>query len=395
MNLKNITVVAVVGVSVSGCVSNPPKTEVLSSKFTQDFHLPAMPVDQHYIGTPWSKKFGGAIKNRVPHNIDVVKERSTDGIHAELTNGISASLGLKAMGGSTNMLSGEMSDSTSNKAEGLELISPRSPAEIEYKPGVLYVSEALRLKNYKLSAETVREVGVGLSLPGSGVSAGLGGGGRGASGETGKGLVVAYKLRKVTEGSLQENEDRVKLTAKGSTHLSSSLGDFEKVRIRSKIKRIKNGSGEDFTQFDGLAWACDVSDVDMDSLRAAVILSVETRNDRNQTARHNYAVPMNQGKECDSFGALDTGGKCVFEKCQFPYVAEIDNGLDPVTDKLYQRHLYIDISDATLSNSGREVLFDGEAALKTRMFDVEIVKNPNVEQEIKNSKQRMKQASKS
>ena len=263
MRIRKIdfVVIAAMGSLLTGCVSNPPKTEVLSSKFTKDFHLPAMPVDKHYIGTPWSKKFGGAIKNREPADIRVSRERSTNSIHTELSKGISASLGLKYMGGGNNLASARFTDGSLNKAEGLTIITPKSPADIEYKPNIIYVSEALRLKNYKLTAEKERSLGLSASLPGSGVSAGIGGGGRGRSGEAGQGLVVAYKLRQLTPGSLRESEDQQKLPpVRGSTHLKSSLGDFEPVRVKAQLKTITDPKHENFKNYtsNGLVWACEM-----------------------------------------------------------------------------------------------------------------------------------------
>jgi hypothetical protein len=105
--------------------------------------------------------------------------------------------------------------------EGVEIISPVSLADISFEPNVPYITEALRLANFRLQSERAFQVGVGGSanVPVGTVSAGAEIGTRGRSGLEGEGLVVAYKLHRIDPKTYTKTES-------GSQRLELQVLDF-------------------------------------------------------------------------------------------------------------------------------------------------------------------------
>lgn len=223
---------------LAGCTAKPAMKghqAKIGAVMGKEYHIPKRPVDRHFIGHAWSKQFG-PIDNPLADEILVKKERSLDSIKQNFAINAGIGLGGQTIAGPVGEVGVEGGSAKRTKLEGVEIISPISLADIPFEPKVPYVTEALRLKNFKLKTDKSGKAGINVSagtLAGTGsASANIGTGSQ--TGTAGTGLVVAYKLHMIHPKSYKAVES-------GSRPLPLNKAiEFpeSKLVVKAKLKKL-------------------------------------------------------------------------------------------------------------------------------------------------------------
>ena len=145
----------------SGCVGTmgtamKSHQDAIGSVMEEEYIVPQKPIDRHFIGCAWSKQFG-PIEDPLVSDILVRKERSFNDITQDFAYKTGFGLGGQTIPGPK--AEAGISGSSQKKAQlgGVEIITPVSLADIPFEPEVPYVTEALRLANFKLKEKKSSE----------------------------------------------------------------------------------------------------------------------------------------------------------------------------------------------------------------------------------------------
>ena len=129
---------------------------------TEDgYFAPPKPVDRNYIGYAWSRQFG-PVEDATAPDIRVKKERSLNNVLQEQAYNRGISLGGESTLGLSATIGAQSGGEALSKLSGLEIISAVSLADIPFEPNVPYVTEALRLANFRIKQEKGAKAGVGV-----------------------------------------------------------------------------------------------------------------------------------------------------------------------------------------------------------------------------------------
>jgi len=345
----------------AGCVSTGGSAakhhqEIMGKVAGKEYHIPKRPVDRHYIGAPWSKQFG-PIENANAREIRVKKERSLNSIQQDFAFNAGVGLGGQFLAGPQAEIGIEGGSVDKSKLEGVEIISPVSLADIPFEPKVPYVTEALRLKNFKLKSDKSSKAGVNVSanveVATASVSAEVGS--RGKTGTEGEGLVVAYKLHMIDKKSYEKQESAMK-----SLPLKSAMEFPEaKIIVKAKLMTIEPGASKSLPR--NILWACDYAEAKSRNIIAAWIVSIKS---------------LDPGRKSLLIGFP---GYPAFEDCQ-SFSGVIYSAIDPLTDKILRQRINISIIDAELSDTLKPVEWDARISLVDESFNIKVVPPPRPQQ---------------
>ncbi len=337
---------------LAGCTAKPAMKghqAKIGAVMGKEYHIPKRPVDRHFIGHAWSKQFG-PIDNPLADEILVKKERSLDSIKQNFAINAGIGLGGQTIAGPMGEVGVEGGSAKRTKLEGVEIISPISLADIPFEPKVPYVTEALRLKNFKLKTDKSGKAGVNVSagtLAGTGsASAQIGTGSQ--TGTEGTGLVVAYKLHMIHPKSYKAVES-------GSRPLPLNKAiEFpeSKLVVNATLKKIEPGAKKSLTR--NILWACELAEAKSRNIIAAWIVNIKSLDPRRKSL------------------SIGFSGYPHFEDCQ-NYSGVIFSRIDPVTDKIHRQKINITVIDAELSGSLETTQWDARISFVEESFNIKLV----------------------
>lgn len=318
---------------------------------TEDgYFVPPKPVDRSYIGYAWSRQFGPVEDASAP-DIRVRKERSLNNVLQDQAYRRGIALGGESTIGPTATIGAQSSGEAKSGLSGLEIISAVSLADIPFEPNVPYVTEALRLANFRIRQEQETKVGVGVTLKGptagGTLSAETGGVGRSAS--EGDGLVVGYKLHRIDMGSYVKRDSGSFPLELGKT---VDLTGSELV-VKARLEVIGPGEGKSLPR--SLLWACSRADALSRDVVAAWVVDIRSTDPKRRSLT--IAFP--------AFPRIDD--------CQH-YDGTIHARIDPATDRIIRQKLRLILLDAELSDSLKPKIFSAKVSLLEESFNVRLVR---------------------
>jgi hypothetical protein len=340
----------------AGCVGTVAETQKkgMAPIADEEYVVPKKPVDRHAIGWAWSKQFG-PVEDPNADEIQIKKEKSFNNVQREFAYNVGLGLGATSIEGVGAEAGIQRGKGDAAKLEGVEIISPVSLADIPFEPNIPYITEALRLINFRLLDEKSFQVGVGgaANVPVGTVAALAEFGTRGRNGLVGEGLVVAYKLHRIdlkTYAKAESGNQRLEL--------DRSL-DFPKanVIIKAKLQTIEPGAKKSLPR--SLLWSCPRAEATSRDMVAAWIVEIRPTDPK----RKSLAI---------AFPAFPK-----VEDCQ-NYQGTIFSRIDPLTDKIVRERINITIVDAEVSDAMRPKTWDVRVSLVNESFNVRVVKPSEV-----------------
>ncbi len=309
---------------LSACATNP--TVDIRSTIGQEYHVLKFPVKQHNIGSEWSKQFNATGKGALTDDkirIEKSLKRLDKGSANQIALGLAA-ITPSGLGGAAGI---EADLFKRLNMHDLQVIKPLAPGYIAFKPGKLYVGEALRLEGFALDAErklALEARATGSESPNKG-SATFGVSTGSSDGMGGEGLVIGYVLQAVEEGSYEKNE-------RGPAEISLApgrvpLGDSG-ISAVATYEAIVPGSGKGLPK--NLLWACKRAASRKETINAAWVVTVTVSGEERKTLK--IAFP--------AYPAMDDCSE---------YEGVIATGINSVTDKIERTRLMIALNRAELS----------------------------------------------
>lgn len=356
MRSCSITGVSVLlfAVLLSGCVGGTAVQSHVQSigEMTEDeYMITKRPVDRHYIGAEWSKQFG-PVPDPTQPEIRVKKERSFSGIQQDFAFKAGLAVGAQPIAapvaGEASIQGGKVEK---GRMEGLEIISPLNIADIPFEPGHLYITEALRLANFKVRNESKIGGGVGVSA-GSAVGSGVAAvelEAQSRKGTEGEGLVVAYRLQSIDADSYKKQDGGLLPLTLGKAADISSAGSIVKARLQS----IEPGSGRSLPRT--VLWACAKADAQSRDMLAAWLVEVKPLDPKRRPLT--IAFP--------AFPAI--------EECQ-TYSGVIFSRIDPTTDRIIRQKVGVTLVDAEVTDTLQPKNFDARVSVIEESFKIRTVK---------------------
>jgi len=197
------------------------------------------------------------------------------------------------------------------KLAGLEIISPVTFADIPFEPDIPYVTEALRLANFKISDEKSNTASLGL---GAGHAIGTATsvastGSQARRGTEGDGLVVAYKLQKIDRSSY-ERKDSGALPLELDKSLDLPAANLV---LKTRLQTIEPGSGQSLPR--SILWACQKADALSRNMVSAWVIDIKSIDPKRKSLTIGFpALPRIE--DCQGFSQV------------------IYSRIDPRTDKI-------------------------------------------------------------
>ena len=340
---------------LAGCVSTGGTAIETHKKglegLTENEYVPAKkPIDRHFIGAAWSRQFG-PIDEPGAEEIRVRKERSFNNVQQDFAYNLGFALGATpTVVPAKGEFSAQGSSIEKSKLEGLEVITPVSLADIPFEPDTLFVTEALRLANFKIKAEKENSVslsgGVGNAIGRANAVADAGSQGRRAT--EGEGLVVAYKLAKIDSRTYEKKE-----TSSLPLLLEQPL-DLPGTGLiaRARLLTIEPGSGKSLPR--NIMWACPRADAQSRNVVAAWIVDIKSTDPK----RKSLTI---------GFPALPRIDDC--QGISRPILAR----LDPRTDRIVRQKLNLVLIDADVTDFLQPKSFDARLTLVDESFKLQNV----------------------
>jgi hypothetical protein len=355
--------------ALTGCVTAGPGAleshqKSVGGVLEEEYFVPRKPVDRHYIGCAWSRQFG-PIDDPAAADIRTKKERSLNTVQQDFAY----SRGI-ALGGSTT--EGTGADVTLGgggvgkaKFEGVEVINPVALSDIAFEPDVFYVTEALRLANFRVrdektgKAELAGKAGGTLTnVLGTGKSVALGPKGAGGTigGEKasrtqteGEGLVVAYKLFTIDAASYRKTESgSLRLDLDRSVDIPSSG-----LIVKARLAVIEPGAGKSLPR--NLLWACPRAEARSRDVIAAWLVDVRSTDPKRKSLT--IAFPAHPAiEDCQSYGGI------LFSR------------IDPATDRIVRQKIILTLVDAEVGENLQPKSWDARVALLDESFNVRQVR---------------------
>jgi hypothetical protein len=356
---RGILLLAVL-VLLGGCVSTGGSAmdthkKGMSSITEEEYFVTKKPVDKAYIGAAWSKQFG-PIEDPATENIRTKKERSLSGIQQDFAYNLGIGLGGQLAAGPQAEVGAGGGSAERAKLSGLEIISPVTLADIPFEPKLSYVTEALRLANFKVSDEKSNKAGINVgagTLLGSGTAtAEVGTGAR--RGTEGDGLVVAYKLHVIDPKTyVKQDSGSVRLLLDG-------VVDFPKASMlaKTRLQLIDPGAGRSLPR--NILWACPRADARSRDMVAAWVVELKSTDPKRKAM--NIAFP--------AWPAI--------EDCQ-NYTGVIYSYIDPLTDKINRQKISILLVDAEVTDNLKPKKWEARVSLIDEAFNIRMVRPADLE----------------
>ena len=345
---------ALLGLALSGCVGGTAlqsHTETVGEMTEEEYMITKRPVDRHYIGAAWSKQFGPVVDPTQPE-VRVKKERSFSGIQQDFALKAGVAVGAQPIAapiaGEANLQGGKVQK---GRMEGLEIISPVNLADIPFEPDFNYITEALRLANFRIGKESSVGAGVGVS---AGSAAGTGTaaveiGAQSRKATEGEGLVVAYRLQTIAKDSYQKKDGGMMTLPLDKSLDIASAGSVVKARLQT----IEPGAGRSLPR--NVLWACPKADAQSRDMLAAWLVDVKPLDPKRKSLTIAFpAFPKID--ECQSYSGV------VFSK------------IDPLTDRIIRQKVGITVIDAEVTETLRAKTFDARVSVVEESFKIRTVK---------------------
>jgi len=354
--LKSRFLVLLLVFSISGCVvaTNALDThrDSINDVFEEDYVVLKKPVDRHYIGNAWSKQFGPIVDSSAD-DIRVRTERSLNNIQQDYAYNLGMQAGGVPVGTQgTSNIGVEAKGIDKSQLEGVEIIKPYSLADIPFKPKVAYVTEALRLANFKIKEEKAASLSAGFiptALTGGGAMSAAGSGGT-----EGSGLVVAYKLHAIDLKKYSRQE-----TGSHQLELDKTLDlPAAGVLAKARLRLIDPGAGRSLPR--NLLWACPQADAMSRNMVAAWVVDIKPRTAGKKSLAIGFpAYPVVEG--CDFYSGI------------------ISSEIDPVTDQIKRQVVDIVLIDAEVDDSMQPLEWDASISIVDEQFNIRTVKASEVD----------------
>jgi hypothetical protein len=342
-----------------GCATTPMETHKkgMESLTEKEYLIPKKPVDRHYIGCAWSKQFG-PVEDSAASDIRIKVERSFDAMQQNFAYNAGVSLGGQSIKGVT--LEGgqgtkgatveagiEGGKAKKSELENVQIISPVSLADIPFELNIPYITEALRLGNFKLKSEKTGKAGISAEV--SSIKGGIKGEIQGDAGTTGEGLVVAYKLHMIDPKTYAKQDSR-----SIALELDKTI-DFPRANlfVRSYLRTIEAGANKPLPR--NLLWSCDQADAKSKDMVAAWIIELRSKDPKRKSLQIAFpAFPKME--DCQNFSGV------------------IYSRIDPLTDKIIRQKININILEEELSDSLKPTKWEARVSLEDESFNIKLVK---------------------
>ena len=331
-----------------GCAVTPMETHKkgMESLTEKEYFIPKKPVDRHFIGCAWSRQFG-PVEDPTASDIRIKVERSFDTMQQNFAYNVGLSLGGRGTKGANVEAGVEGGKAKKSYLEDVQIISPISLADVPFELNLPYITEALRLGNFKLKSETAGKAGVSAAV--SSVKGGVKGAMEGGAGTSGEGLVVAYKLHMI-DPKTYTKEDSGRITLE----LDKTM-DFPGANlfVRSQLRVIAPGSNQPLPR--NLFWACDQADAKSKDMVAAWIIELRSKDPKRKSLQIAFpAFPKIE--DCQNFSGV------------------IYSRIDPLTDKIIRQKINIAIIQEELSDSLKPLKWEAQVSLVDESFNIKLVK---------------------
>jgi hypothetical protein len=331
-----------------GCATTPMETHKkgMESLTEKEYFIPQKPVDRHFIGCAWSKQFG-PVEDPTASDIRIKVERSFDSMQQNFAYAVGLSLGGRSSKG-TNVEAGvEGGKGKMSHLEDVQIISPVSLADVPFEVNIPYITEALRLGNFKLKSEMAGQAGVSAAV--SSVKGGIKGAMKGDASTTGDGLVVAYKLHMI-DPKTYTREDSGSVTLELDKTIDFRKGDLF---VRSYLRVIEPGSKQLLPR--NLLWTCDQADAKSKDMVAAWIIELRSEDPKRKPLEIAFpAFPKME--DCQNFSGV------------------IYARIDPLTDKIIRQKINISIIQEEISDSLKPLRWEAQVSLLDESFNIKLVK---------------------
>lgn len=351
-----VALTAVMGFS-SGCVSTggtamETHTKGMESVTEEEYVVTKKPVDRHYIGYVWSKQFGPVEDANNPEEIRIKKERSFKGVQQDFAFNVGLALGARPVAAPVMGEAGIQGGSVErSKLEGLEIITPVNIADIPFEPEYNYITEALRLNNFRIGDEKSNKASIGVTAGAAvGTATAVAEAGSSARrGTEGEGLVVAYRLQTIDKGSYVKKESGfVPLQLDKSVDLAAAS-----VVVKTRLQTIEPGAGKSLPR--NVLWSCAKANAMSRDMLAAWLVEVRPLDPKRKSLT--IAFP--------AFPKVD--------ECQ-NYNGVIFSRIDPLTDRIIRQKIGITVIDADVTDMLRPKAFDARVAVTDESFKIKTVK---------------------
>jgi len=340
-----------------GCATTPMETHKkgMESLTEKEYFIPKKPVDRHFIGCAWSRQFG-PVEDPTASDIRIKVERSFDTMQQNFAYSVGVSLGGQSTKKATVEAGVEGGKARKSSLEDVQIISPVSLADVPFELNIPYITEALRLGNFKLKSETAGKAGVSAAV--SSVKGGVKGAIEGAADTSGEGLVVAYKLHMIDPKTYtKEDSGRIGIEL-------DKIIDFPRTNlfVGSYLKVIAPGSNQPLPR--NLLWACDQADAKSKDMVAAWIIELRSKDPKRKSLQIAFpAFPKIE--DCQNFSGV------------------IYSRIDPLTDKIIRQKINIAIIQEELSDSLKPLKWGAQVSLVDESFNIKLVKQDDLGKELK------------
>ena len=358
--LPLLAVLFLAAILTAGCAAPEIKASDAHRKglepLTEDgYFAPPKPVDRTYIGYAWSRQFG-PVEDATAPDIRVKKERSLNNVLQEQSYKRGISLGGESTSGQSATIGAQSGGEAQSRLSGLEIISAVSLAEISFEPNVPYITEALRLANFRIREEKGTKVGVGVGSKGSSgsgiFSAETGGVGRSAS--EGDGLVIGYKLHMIDMATYQKRDSgSIPLVLEKTVDLTGS-----DLIVKARLEVIEPGGGKSLPR--NLLWACPRADAVSRNMVATWLVDIRSTDPGRKSLT--VAFPAHPRiNDCQHYGGT------------------ILARIDPATDRIVRQKIRLTLLDAELSDALIPKTFTARVSLLEESFNIRLVRPGDLE----------------
>jgi hypothetical protein len=354
--LYAVLLAAVTSLVISGCVSTGGSAmdthkKGMESVTEEEYVVPKKPVDRHSIGCAWSKQFG-AVEDPGVADIRIKKEKSFSGVQQDFAYSRGIALGgtpsVAPVQAEVGFQGGSVEKS---RLSGLEIITPVNIGDVPFEPNIPYITEALRLANFKISDEKSNKAqisaGVG-SVAGNAVATAEVGS-QARRGTEGDGLVVAYKLHKIDMDTYKKQDTgSMKLELNKSEEKSGMI-------VRAKLQAIEPGASKSLPR--NLVWACARADAMSRDMVAAWFVELKSTDPKRKSLT--IAFPAHpKVDDCSNYSSV------IFSR------------INPVTDKIERQKITVTVIDAEVTDTLKPQSWDARASLVDESFKIRPV-NPS------------------
>ena len=335
-----------------GCAVTPMETHKkgMESLTEKEYFIPKKPVDRHFIGCAWSKQFG-PVEDPAASDIRIKAERSFNTMQQNFAYNVGLSLGGRSTKEAVVEAGVEGGKAKKSELEDVQIISPVSLADVPFELNIPYITEALRLGNFKLKSETAGKAGVSAAV--SSIKGGLKGASEGGAGTSGEGLVVAYKLHMIDPKTYaKEDSGTINLELDKTT-------DFPQANlfVRSHLRVIEPGSNQPLPR--NLLWTCDQADAKSKDMVAAWIIELRSKDPKRKSLQIAFpAFPKIE--DCQNFSGV------------------IYSRIDPLTDKIIRQKININILQEKLSDSLKPLEWEAQMSLVDESFNIKLIKEDDL-----------------